>query len=133
MAYAISITALLISIAGFAFNLYQYRKSRRVNLLSKSNEVLKLAYLISKAAHELRHKIENTDDVEYPEELFEKIELQIEQQFLVVLNSKNTTLEKVYEAEQALLGVDLELSLYSKTIDSAAEFNKEWNAFKNKS
>jgi hypothetical protein len=93
MAFAISIAAILISLASFGFNLYQYRNSRDLRRLEKTNEVLQKAYLIRRTSQDLRDKLNSTDDVDTFDHLLDSIEVAIESQFGGVLGKPNILLK----------------------------------------
>lgn len=125
MSLTLSIVAILISLASFGFGLYQYRNSRKVSLLEKSNTALKHAYEVRKSVQDLRHKIDVTDDIDDHEKELNMLSSATEKLFTHVLDSKSITLEEAYMAEKAIIKIDLEFSLLSKQIDASIAFNEE--------
>jgi len=128
MTLAISIAAILISLASFAFGLYQYRSNQKVSLLSKINEILKQGYILRKSVQDLRDKIDVTDDIDSYENELDMFNSFIENIFSAALNPEKVTMEEVYKVERSLIELELSFSLLVKQINIAIEFNNELKA-----
>ena len=125
MNLALSITAILISIASFAFGLLQYRNKQKLDLLRKSNELLKKVYSLRKSAQDLRNKIDVTDDIDSHEDEIELINSLCENIFGKFLKQENITLEEVHKLETNLIQLDLRFSLLVKLVNVEIAFNEE--------
>ncbi len=128
MTLAISIVAILISLGSLAFNLYQFRNTRKLRMLEKANEVLHKAFLLRKLSQDLRNKISVTDDVPDMDHMLDGLDNAIESGYGKILNSKKLSLQDVFELERHLLELGLEYDLLSKQVDVLADFNNEVKA-----
>jgi hypothetical protein len=130
MTLAISIVAILISLGSLAFNLYQFRNTRNLRMLEKSNEVLHRAFLLRKLSQDLRNKISVTDDVPDMDHVLDGLDKAIESGYGRILSSRKLSPQDIFELERHLLELDLEYDLLSKQVDVLADFNNEVKAFR---
>lgn len=117
MTLAISIIAIVISLASLAFNLYQFKSTKNLKRLEKCNEVLHRAFLLRKLSHDLRKKISATDGIDDCNDVLDRLDMAIESQFAKLLENTDVSLQDLFKLETKLLGLDLELDLLSKQID----------------
>lgn len=125
MTLAISIIAIVISLASLAFNLYQFKSTKNLKRLEKCNEVLHQAFLLRKLSQDLRNKINVTDDIDDYDHVLDSLDTAIESQFAKLLENTDLSLQDIFELETKLLGLDLELDLLSKQIDAQIDFNNQ--------
>jgi hypothetical protein len=128
MTLTISIAAILISLASFAFNLYQFKNTKNLKRLEKSNEVLQQAFLLRKASQELRDRINVTDDIENLDHLLIPMNMTIETQFGKMLANPDVSIQDVFMIENKLIKLDLQLHLLSKQVDVKIDFNNQVKA-----
>ncbi len=128
MTLTISIAAILISLASLAFNLYQFKNTKNLKRLEKSNEVLQQAFLLRKASQELRDRINVTDDIEDLDHLLIPMNMTIETQFGKMLANPDVSIQDVFTIENKLIELDLQLHLLSKQVDVQIDFNNQVKA-----
>lgn len=128
MTLTISIAAILISLASLVFNLYQFKNTKNLKRLEKSNEVLQQAFLLRKASQELRDRINVTDDIEDLDHLLIPMNMTIETQFGKMLANPNISIHDIFMIENKLIELDLQLHLLSKQVDVQIDFNNQVKA-----
>ncbi|MCU7850098.1 MAG: hypothetical protein KZQ89_19330 [Candidatus Thiodiazotropha sp. (ex Lucinoma kastoroae)] len=122
----ISIAALCISIAGFSFTLYQFRKGQFIKLSEKVNEVTKEAFELRRASQGLRDIIGVTDDVDDCKSLLEATDKVSEKLLAEVLRSPKIKLKEIYMAQQKIADLRLEIDLMHKQVSECKRFNEEF-------
>jgi hypothetical protein len=132
MTLAISLVAILISIASFAFNLHQYKHSKTLKYLEKSNEILRGFHRLRNLSQDLSNKINSTDDldvgtVEHSLAMFNEF---VEIQLPKIMENDNATISELYKLERKLSEFELGLELFSKQIDVSIDFHKQVDALK---
>lgn len=125
MTLTISIIAILISLGSLAFNLYQFRTTRKLRLLEKANDVSHRAFLLRKLSQDLRNKVSVTDDVPDMDYMLDRLDNAIESGYGKLLSSEKLSIQDAFELERHLLELDLEYDLLSKQVDVQANFNNE--------
>jgi hypothetical protein len=125
MAIAIAIVALLISVASLAFGIYQYRILHRVRVREKATSLLRLAQDLRRKSEDLKHVVDSTDDVHDSAEFLTGLNALVENDISRIVASKDTTLEHLFEIEQRLLPLELELDLLQKQVVEVGKFNEE--------
>ena len=128
MTLTISIAAILISLASLAFNLYQFKNTKNLKRLEKSNEVLQQAFLLRKASQELQDRINVTDDIDDLDHLLIPMNMTIETQFGKMLANPDVSIQDVFMIENKLIELDLQLHLLSKQVDVQIDFNNQVKA-----
>lgn len=128
MTLAISIIAIVISLASLAFNLYQFKNTKKLRRLEKCNEVLHRAFLLRKLSQDLRNKISVTDDIDDYDHVLDPLDMAIESQFAKLLENTDVPLQDIFALETKLLSLDLEFDLLSKQIDIQIDFNNQVKA-----
>ena len=128
MTLTISIAAILISLASLAFNLYQFKNTKNLKRLEKSNEVLQQAFLLRKASQELQDRINVTDDIEDLSHLLIPMNMTIETQFGKMLANPDVSIQDIFMIENKLIELDLQLHLLSKQVDVQIDFNNQVKA-----
>ena len=130
MTLVISIVAILISLGSLAFNLYQFRSTKRLRMLEKCNDVLHKAFLLRKLSQDLRNKIAVTDDIPDFDHILDGLDKAIESGYGKILSNENLSHQDIFELERHLLELDLEYDLLSKQVDVLANFNNEVKALR---
>lgn len=129
MTLAISIIAIAISLASLAFNLYQFKSTKKLRRLEKCNDVLHRAFLLRKLSQDLRNEISVTDDIDDYDHVLDLLDMAIESQFAKLLGNTDVPLQDIFALETKLLGLglglDLEFDLLSKQIDMQIDFNNQ--------
>ncbi|MEM5537533.1 hypothetical protein WNY58_14175 [Neptuniibacter pectenicola] len=128
MNMAISIIALLISVASLAFTYYQYRRTHRINVLDKRNEVFKKAYALRENVEDMLILFKTTDDIEEHEGPFLAIAESLEELFKGVLDRDDLTINEVYMVERRLIDLELQHSLLGKSVHYLIGYNEELKA-----
>ena len=128
MTLTISVFALLISLGGFAFNLYQFANARKLRAREKANEILHKAFALRKLSQDLRQKISVTDHVPDMDDVLDALDAAIEGGFTNILTNKDTSLHDLLGLEQRLKGLELEHELLSKQVDAQEALNNEVRA-----
>lgn len=121
----ISIVALCISIAGFAFSVYQWKKSAFIKNAEKVHEVTQEAFELRRSSQDLRNLIGVTDDIDDMEELLQATDSASEKLLKNALRNRKTSLRDVYKAQLRIADMRLELDLLHKQILEAKRFNEE--------
>ena len=121
----ISSIALIISIAGFLFTLFQFNRNQRLKKLEKINEIMSNAYNLRRSSEDLKHLIEISDDIDANEEALNLINIFTESLFSKALSNPKTNISEIYSVEQRLLKTTLEFDLLSKQINEQIRFHKE--------
>ena len=121
----ISIAALVLSLGGFLFSLFQYRSHQRVKKLEKMNEVMQKGFNLRMASQDLRDLIGRSDDVDSQDELLDAIDGIFESAFAESMARPDTTLAQVYELERRIMAQSLELNLISKLVREQVRSNDE--------
>lgn len=130
VATAISIVAILISLASLGFGIHQNRVLQRSRKDEKANSVIRIALDIRRKLQDLKHKIDTTDDIEDCAEFIEKSSAFLEERIPVLMGKRLTSLEDLFEAEKRLLSLELEIDLLAKQVGAADELNKEVREYK---
>jgi hypothetical protein len=125
----ISSIALIISIAGFLFTLFQFNRNQRLKKLEKINGIMSNAYNLRRSSEDLKHLIEISDDIDAHEEALNLINIFTESLFSKALNNPKTKISEIYSVEQRLLKTTLEFDLLSKQINEQIRFHKECAGF----
>ncbi|WP_093288684.1 hypothetical protein [Solimonas aquatica] len=121
--------ALLISLASFAFSVYQYRILQKVRVGEKASVMLRLAYDLRRKSEDLKHKVDSTDNVpDYPE-LFAKVDTFVGEGIKGLMLSQKLSWDELLKIEQRLLPLELELDLFYKQVVEAGRFNDEVRAY----
>ncbi|MFZ3018154.1 MAG: hypothetical protein WA056_06850 [Gallionella sp.] len=136
MTLAISIVAILISIASLGFNLYQYKHSKSIKHLEKCNDILRGANKLRIRSQELRNKIDSTDDLDmdHIEQNLSAFNEFVEVQLPKIMEDTNSTIAELYKLEGKLAQFESSIELLSKQIDVAVDFRKQvsdWEKRKN--
>lgn len=121
----IAIVALVISIASLAFGVYQYRILHRVRMSEKATALVRLAQDLRRKSEDLKHLIGCTDDVDDRSELLAKVNDFVDEVVPKLALSKERSLEELFEIEQHLLSLELEIDLLHKQIAEVGRFNEE--------
>lgn len=129
MATAISIVALLISMASLAFNFRQYKAMQILRKYEKANSVIRHALELRKKSQDLRNIINSTDNIEVCDVFLDGFDLLFEKQIAMLAEKKITTLAELFEMEKHLLSIELEIDLMSKQVEEADRWNKEEKQF----
>lgn len=122
---AISIVSLCISIAGFGFSIFQWRKSSFIKIAEKSHEVTLEAFALRRSSQDLRNLIAITDDVDDMEDFLQELDSVSEKTLNNTLRNPSISLREVYMAQQKISGLRLELDLLHKQVLEAKRFNEE--------
>ena len=128
MTLTISIIALLVSLGGFVFNLYQFISARKLRSREKANEILSKAFALRKLSQDIRQKISVTDHVPDMDDVLDGLDAAIEGGIANILINKNTSLHDLLGLEQKLMKLALENELLSKAIDAQENLNIEVRA-----
>jgi hypothetical protein len=129
MALVLSIVAIVISLAGFAFNVFQFISTRRLKSLEKTNELYNKALSLRKLSMDIRNKAATTDHTPDMDHVFDALDNAIESKFLVFLSQKKPlTMSAVLELEQGFASLHTEFELLSKQVDVQRDFNEEVKA-----
>ena len=136
MTLAISIIAILISIASLGFNFYQYKHSKNIKYLEKSNDILRGANKLRIRSQDLRNKIDSTDDLDmdHIEQNLSAFNDFVEIQLPKIMGDANATISELYKLEGKLAQFESSIELLSKQIDVAVDFRKQvsdWEKRKN--
>lgn len=130
MTTALAVTALIISVASFVFNIYQYRINHGARIAEKASALQRFAQDIRRKSEDLKHKFGSTDDVgDYPEH-FEKLNVFVEEHITKLIMSKKISLRELTDLERGLLPLELEIDLMHKQVTEAARFNDEVRVYK---
>ena len=121
----ISIVALCISIAGFGFSIYQWRKNSYIKNSEKIHEVTLEAFDLRRLSQDLRNLIAITDDIDDMEEFFQAIDSVSEELLKNALRNPKISLSNVYKAQQKISDLRLELDLLHKQVLETKRFNDE--------
>lgn len=128
MTMAISLAALVLSVASLAFSFYQWHRSHNVNKLDKINGLLRRAYNLRENVEDVLSRMKRTDGVEeHLGPFFEMAEV-LDGVFKTVLSRDDVTLEDTYRLEKTLIDLELEHSLLVKQIDYLIDYNEELKA-----
>ena len=121
----ISIVALCISIAGFGFSIYQWKKNSFIKSAEKAHEVTLEAFELRRSSQDLRNLIAVTDDIEDMEEFLQATDTVSEELLKNALRNPKISLSDVYKAQQKISDFRLELELLHKQVLEAKRFNDE--------
>jgi len=125
MAIVTAVVALLISIASLTFGIYQYRILHRVRVREKATSLLRFAQDLRRKSQDLKHTIDSTDDVDDCAEFLAKFNVLVEEGISKLATSKRTSLGALFEIEQCLLPLELEIDLLQKQVVEVGKFNDE--------
>lgn len=128
MALTLSITAIVISLAGLVFNIYQFISARKLKAREKSNELLNRVLLLRKLSQEIRHKVSNTDHVPDIDHLLDPLDSAIEKDFMGVLAQESPKMSDLLQLDQRISKVHTEFELLSRQVDAMRELNEEVKA-----
>ena len=123
------IVALLISLASFAFSIYQYRLLHQVRVGEKASALLRFAYDLRRKSEDLKHKIESTDNVPDCPEYFARVNAFVEEGIKNLAVSRKLPWNELLRIEQHLLPLELEIDLFYKQAEEAGRFNEEVRAY----
>jgi len=121
----ISIVALCISIAGFGFSIFQWRKSSFIKIAEKTHEVTLEAFALRRSSQDLRNLIAITDDIDDMEYFLQELDSVSEKMLKSTLRNPSINLSEVYMAQQKISDLRLELDLLHKQVEVAKRFNEE--------
>ena len=121
----IAIVALVISIASLTFGVYQYRILHRVRMSEKATALVRLAQDLRRKSEDLKHLIGCTDDVDDCSELLAKVNDFVDEVVPKLALSKERSLEELFEIEQHLISLELEIDILHKQIAEVGRFNQE--------
>ena len=125
----ISIAALCISIASFGFSLYQFRRGQKIKLAEKVNEVILEAYELRRATQDLRHLIDSTNDVDECERMLKTADSVSEVLIGKALRDPEIDLKKVYQVQEKIAGLRLEIDLMHKQVNEKKRLDEEFVKF----
>jgi len=125
MTAATAILALVISIGSLIFSVYQYRILHRVRISEQATSLIRLAQDLRRKSADLKHKIESTDNVDDCAELLAKVNAFVEEGIPKLALSKERSLHELFEMEQHLLSLKLEIDLFHKQVVEVGRFNDE--------
>lgn len=120
-----AIVALVISLGSLAFSIYQYRILHRVRIGEKATSLLRVAQDLRRKSDDLKHKINSTDNVDDCAELFAMVNAFVEEGIPKLALSNDRSLTELFEIEQHLLSLELEIDLLHKQIVEVGRFNEE--------
>jgi hypothetical protein len=120
-----AIVALVISLASLAFGVYQYRILHRVRKNERATLLIRCAQDLRRKSEDLKHLIGCTDDVDDCEELLSKVNEFVDETVPKLALSKDRSLEELFEIEQHLLSLELEVDLLHKQVQEVRRFNEE--------
>lgn len=124
-----AVIALVISIGSLAFSIYQYRILHRVRVSEKATSLICAAQDLRRKSEDLKHKIGCTDHAPDCIEFLAKINALIEESVPNLVLSKDRSLQELFEMEQHLLSLKLEVDLLYKQVEELGRFNKEVREF----
>ena len=121
----ISVVALYISVAGFGFSIYQWKKNSFIKSVEKAHEVTLEAFELRRSSQDLRNLIAITDDIDDMDGLLQATESASEELLQNVLRNPKISLSNVYKAQQKISDLRLELELLHKQVLEAKRFDDE--------
>lgn len=129
MATATAIIALVISLGSFAFSIYQYRILHRVRISEKATSLIRVAQELRRKSEDLKHKIDSTDHAPDCADFLATINAFVEKSVPSLALSNERSLQELFEIEQRLLSLELEVDLLHKQIAELGRFNEEVREF----
>lgn len=120
--------ALIISLGSLAFSIYQYRILHKVRVGEKVASLISMVQNLRRKSEDLKHKIENTDHVNDCDEFLDRVNTLTEDGILGLVLSKDRSLQELFEIEQHLLSLELEIDLLYKQVVEVGRFNEELKA-----
>ncbi|WP_156782017.1 hypothetical protein [Acidihalobacter aeolianus] len=120
----ISIVALCISIAGFGFSIYQWKKNSFIKSAEKAHEVTLEAFELRRSSQDLRDLIAVTDDIDDMEGFLRAID-KVSEELLNALRNPRISLVDAYKAQQKISDLRLELDLLHKQVLEVKRLNNE--------
>jgi hypothetical protein len=120
-----AIVALVLSLASLAFGVYQYRILQLVRKNERATSLVRCAQDLRRKSEDLKHLIGCTDHVDDCEELLSKVNDFVDETVPRLALSKNRSLEELFEIEQHLLSLELEIDLLHKQVLEVRRFNEE--------
>lgn len=127
-----AVVALIISIGSLAFSIYQYRILHKVRISEKATSLIRVAQDLRRKSEDLKHKIGCTDHAPDCDEFLAKINGFIEESVPNLALSKARSLQELFEMEQHLLSLELEVDLFLKQVAELGRFNEEVREFETK-
>jgi hypothetical protein len=121
----IALVALVISVASLAFGVYQYRILHKVRMGEKATALVRLAQDLRRKSEDLKHLIGCTDDVDDCSELLTKVNGFVDEVVPKLALSKDRSLEDLFEIEQHLHSLELEIDLLHKQVAEVGRWNEE--------
>lgn len=128
----LSSIALTISIASFGFSLFQFSRTQHLKKAEKINELLGKAFELRRAAQDLRHLVDRTDDIHSHEEILNATDQFSEKLFSKILNNPKIRVTDIYKLEQSLLEFRLEFDLLENQLHEQIRFNEECAKYEEK-
>ena len=125
MTTTIAVIALLISVASFAFGIYQYRILHQVRISEKATSIVRFAHDLRRKSEDLKNLIESTDHVDDYAEFLSKFNGLIENGILQITTPKAASLKTLARIEQLFLPLELEVDLIHKQVAEVRRFNEE--------
>ncbi|UUZ71250.1 hypothetical protein LP415_19270 [Polaromonas sp. P1(28)-8] len=125
MATVTAIIALIISVGSLIFSIYQYRILHRMRTSEKATLLLRLAQDLRRKSEDLKHKINSTDDVDDHAEFLAGVNAFLEDGIPKLALSKDRSIEELFEMEQHMLSLELEIDLFHKQVVEVGRFNDE--------
>ena len=129
MTTATAIIALVISLGSFAFSLYQYRILHRVRISEKATSLIRVAQELRRKSEDLKRKIDSTDHAPDCADFLAKINVFVEESVPSLALSNERSLQELFEMEQHLLSLELEVDLLHKQVAELGRFNEEVREF----
>ena len=120
-----AIVALVISLGSLGFSIYQYRILHRMRISEKASSLLRLAQDLRRKSEDLKHTINSTDEVDYCVEFFAKVNTFVKEGIPKLALSSDRSLAELFEMEQHLLSLELEIDLLHKQVVEVGRFNEE--------
>ncbi|MEQ1596489.1 MAG: hypothetical protein ABL985_15470 [Casimicrobium sp.] len=121
----IAIVALIISVTSLGFSIYQHRILHQVRMNERATALIRLAQDLRRKSQDLKHTIDSTDDVEDYPEFFSKVNAFVEDGIPKLALSKSRSIQNLFDMEQHLLSLELELDLLQKQVVAVGNFNEE--------
>ena len=121
----ISVVALCISVAGFGFSIYQWKKISFIKSAEKAHEVILEAFDLRRSSQDLRELRAITDDIDDMEELLQATDSVSEELLKNTLRNPKISIIDVYKAQQKISELRLEVDLLYKQALEAKRYNDE--------
>lgn len=117
----ISIAALSLSMLSIGFNIYQYKKSKMISLLEKSNKILNGLLNIQTKVFNLSQLLNNSD--EDIKESYTSLGYERDIKKLISFIGNKSTFEQLIAIEKQAMKIENELDIFIKEIEIKNEEN----------